>query len=127
MIYQFILGFTMGNFWTLMTIYFSDVLDERVLLTKSPNRGTTVGISAFLSRFARAAQIAIFTIVHVVTGFVEGASTQSPSAQIGIRLHMSLIPGIILIFCLLIYWKFYPITPQIWMENKKKLQELGFA
>jgi len=93
MIYQFILGFAMGNFWTLFTIYFSDVLDERVILTKSPNRGTTVGISAFLSRFARAAQIAIFTVVHILTGFVEGAPTQSPAAQIGIRLHMSLIPA----------------------------------
>lgn len=126
MIYQFILGFTMGNFWALMTIYFSDVLDERVVLTKSPNRGTTVGVSAFLSRFARAAQITIFTIVHVLTGFVEGASTQSPAAQIGIRLHMSLIPAIILLICTIIYWKFYPITPQIWMQNKQKLKELGF-
>jgi Na+/melibiose symporter-like transporter len=129
MIYMFILGFTMGNFWTLMTIYFSDVLDERVILTKSPNRGTTVGVSAFLSRFARAAQITIFTLVHMLTGFVEGAAphTQSIEAQFGIRLHMGIIPSIILIFCVLIYWKFYPITPKIWMENKKKLQELGFA
>ncbi len=126
MIYQFILGFTMGNFWALMTIYFSDVLDERVVLTKSPNRGTTVGVSAFLSRFARAAQITIFTIVHVLTGFVEGASTQSTAAQIGIRLHMSLIPAIILLICLIIYWKYYPITPEIWMQNKRKLKELGF-
>ena len=126
MIYQFILGFTMGNFWALMTIYFSDVLDERVILTKSPNRGTTVGVSAFLSRFARAAQITIFTIVHVLTGFVEGASTQSTAAQIGIRLHMSTIPAIILLICTIIYWKYYPITPEIWMANKQKLKELGF-
>jgi len=126
MIYMFILGFTMGNFWALMTIYFSDVLDERVVLTNSPHRGTTVGVSAFLSRFARAAQISIFTIVHVLTGFAEGAATQSPTAQIGIRLHMSTIPAIIMVICTIIYWKFYPITPQIYMENKQKLKELGF-
>jgi len=129
MIYMTILGFTMGNFWTLFTIYFSDVLDERVVLTKSPNRGTTVGVAAFLSRFARAAQIGIFTVVHLLTGFVEGAlpHTQSLDAQFGIRLHMSIIPAIVLAICVLIFWKFYPITPQIWMENKKKLKELGFA
>jgi Na+/melibiose symporter-like transporter len=123
-----ILGFTMGNFWTLFTIYFSDVLDERVVLTKSPNRGTTVGVAAFLSRFARAAQIGIFYLVHVLTGFVEGAlpHTQSLDAQFGIRLHMGIIPALVLAICVLIYWKFYPITPQIWMENKKKLKELGF-
>ena len=128
MIYMTILGFTMGNFWTLMTIYFSDVLDERVIITKSPNRGTTVGVAAFLSRFARAAQIGIFTLVHVLTGFVEGAAphTQSLDAQFGIRLHMGIIPALVLAICVLIYWKFYPITPQIWMENKQKLKELGF-
>ncbi len=128
MIYMVILGFTMGNFWTLFTIYFSDVLDERVVLTKSPNRGTTVGVAAFLSRFARAAQIGIFYLVHVLTGFVEGAlpHTQSLDAQFGIRLHMGFIPAIILLICVIIFWKYYPITPQVWMENKKKLKELGF-
>ena len=126
MVYQTILGFTMGNFWALMTIYYSDVLDERVILTKSPNRGTTVGISAFFSRLSRAAQIGIFTLIHLLTRFDENASVQLPSAQIGIRLHMSVIPAIVLIICTIIYWKFYPITPQIWMENKKKLKELGF-
>jgi len=126
MIYQTILGFTMGNFWALLTIYFSDVLDERVILTKSPNRGTTVGISAFFSRLSRAAQIGIFTLVHLLTGFNENTVTQTPGAQYGIRLHMSVIPALILLICTLIYMWYYPITPQVWMENKKKLKELGF-
>ena len=126
MIYQTILGFTMGNFWALMTIYFSDVLDERVILTKSPNRGATVGISAFFSRLSRAAQIGIFTFVHLITGFNETTVTQTPSAQFGIRLHMSVFPALILLICTLIYMWNYPITPQVWMENKKKLKELGF-
>ncbi len=126
LIYMTILGFAMGNYWALFTVYFADVLDERVILTGSPNRGTTVGISGFLSRFARAAQIGIFTVVHLLTGFVEGSSTQTLASQMGIRLHMGVIPAIILAICLIIYWKKYPITPQVWMENKKKLKELGF-
>jgi len=124
MIYQTILGFTMGNFWVLMTIYFSDVMDEKIILTKSPNRGATVGISKFFSRLSRAAIYAIFTIVHILTGFDPDNITFS--AQIGIRLHMSVIPAIILAICTLIFWKFYPLTPDVWMENKKKLKELGF-
>lgn len=123
-IYQTILGFTMGNFWALMSIYFSDVMDERIIITKSPSRGATVGISKFFSRLSRAAIYVIFTLVHILTGFDE--TNIIPSAQIGIRLHMSVIPAIVLIICVIIYWKFYPITPQIWMENKKKLKELGF-
>jgi len=130
MVSMTILGLTMGNFWALFTIYFADVLDERVILTKSPNRGTTVGVSAFLSRFARGAQIAIFAIMHILTGFFEdpapGTTPQTPLAQIGIAFHMGWIPAIILAICTLIYWKFYPITPQIWIENKQKLKELGF-
>jgi GPH family glycoside/pentoside/hexuronide:cation symporter len=126
LVYLTILGFAMGNYWALFTIYFADVLDERVILTGSPNRGTTVGVSAFLSRFARAAQIGIFAIVHILTNFVEGGKTQTLEAQFGIRLHMGIIPAIILAICLVIYWKFYPITPEVWMENKRKLKELGF-
>jgi GPH family glycoside/pentoside/hexuronide:cation symporter len=123
-LYQTILGLTMGNFWVLMTIYFSDVMDERIIITKSPSRGATVGISKFFSRLSRAAIYAIFTLVHILTGFDE--NNIIPLAQIGIRLHMSVVPAIVMIICTLIYWKFYPITPQVWMENKKKLKELGF-
>jgi GPH family glycoside/pentoside/hexuronide:cation symporter len=126
LVYMTILGFAMGNYWALFTVYFADVLDERVILTGSPNRGATVGISGFLSRFARAVQIGIFAIMHLLTGFVEGSPTQTLTAQMGIRLHMGVIPAIVLAICLIIYWKKYPITPQVWMENKKKLKELGF-
>lgn len=126
LVYMTILGFAMGNYWALFTVYFADVLDERVILTGSPNRGTTVGVSGFLSRFARAVQIGIFAIVHILTNFAEGSPTQSLDAQWGIRLHMGIIPAIILLICLLIYWKYYPITPERWLENKRKLKELGF-
>ena len=114
----------MGNFWALITIYFSDVLDERIIITKSPSRGATVGIARFFERISRAAIYTSFTLVHILTGFDETNIT--PTAQLGIRLHMSVIPSIVLLICVLIYWKFYPITPEVWMENKKKLKELGF-
>ncbi|MFW9948952.1 MAG: MFS transporter [Candidatus Thorarchaeota archaeon] len=125
-VYITILGFTMGNFWALMTIYFADVMDERMIITGTDVRGATVGVQAFFSRLSRGVQIATFAIVHGLTGFVEGQTVQTELAKIGIRLHMSVIPAIILAICTFIYWKYYPITPQIWMENKKKLKELGF-
>ena len=125
-IYQTILGFTMGNFWALLTIYFSDVLDERILITKSPNRGATVGISAFFSRLSRAAQIAVFTLIHILTGFNETAPTQLLPAQIGIRLHMSVVPAIIMVICTLIFQYGYPLTTEKVLENKKLLGELGY-
>ncbi len=126
MIYQAILGFTMGNFWALTAVWFADVLDERVVLTRSDVRGAVVGVQSFFSRLSRAVQIGIFAAVHILTGFVEGAPTQSPLAQLGIRLHMSIIPSIFLAICMIIYWKFYPLTNDKIMENKVKLKELGF-
>ncbi len=125
-IYITILGFMMGNFWALMTIYLADVMDERMIITKSDIRGATIGVQSFFSRLSRGVQIATFAIVHMLTGFVEGQTVQTELAKLGVRLHMSVIPAIILAICTFIYWKYYPITPQIWMENKKKLKELGF-
>ena len=126
LIYISILGLTMGNFWALMTIYFADVLDERVVLTKSDVRGPTVGVSSFFSRLSRAVQIGVFAIVHLATGFVEGQTVQTELAKLGVRLHMSVIPAIILAICTFLYWKYYPITPEKYMENRMKLKELGY-
>ncbi|MEX2720475.1 MAG: MFS transporter, partial [Candidatus Wukongarchaeota archaeon] len=94
MIMIFILGFTMGNLWALTSVYFADVLDERVAITRSPVRGTTVGVHNFFFRLSRGAQIAIFAIVHILTGFVAGSQSQSELAKLGIRLHMTVIPAI---------------------------------
>ncbi|MBA7645805.1 putative symporter YjmB [subsurface metagenome] len=126
LVFIFILGFTMGNLWVLIPVYFSDVLDERVILTRSDVRGTTVGVANFFTRLSRGAQIAIFAIVHILTGFVEGAQAQSELAKIGIRLHMSVIPAIVLAICTLIFWKKYPLTSEETYKIKMKLKELGF-
>jgi len=126
MVYIFILGFTMGNLWTLTGVYFADVLDERVALTRSPVRGTTVGVLSFFNRLSRGAQIAIFAIVHILTGFVAGSQNQTELAKLGVRLHMSVIPAIVLLICTLIFWKKYPLTPEKSLEIRKQIQELGF-
>ena len=116
----------MGNLWVLIPVYFSDVLDERVVLIRSDVRGTTVGVTNFFTRLSRGAQIAIFAIVHILTGFVEGAQAQSELAKLGIRLHMTVIPAIVLATCTLIFWKKYPLTPEETYKIKSKLKELGF-
>ena len=50
----------MGNFWALMTIYLADVMDERMIITKSDVRGATIGVQAFFSRLSRGVQIRNF-------------------------------------------------------------------
>jgi len=126
LVFVFILGFAMGNLWVLIPVYFSDVLDERVVLTHSDVRGTTVGVQNFFNRLSRGVQIAIFAIVHILTGFVEGSQTQTELAKFGVLLHFTVIPAIVLAMCTLIYWKKYPLTPEETYKIKMKLKELGF-
>lgn len=134
-IMNFVLGFAMGNLWTILGLIYADVMDERMAITKKDQRGATVGVGAFFSRLARAVQVAVFAIVHELTGFIEGATSYaelaaaSPTpelALIGIRLHMGVIPCIILAICTLIFWKFYKLTPERVSEVQKELQKLGF-
>jgi GPH family glycoside/pentoside/hexuronide:cation symporter len=126
LVFVFILGFAMGNLWVLIPVYFSDVLDERVVLTRSDVRGTTVGVQNFFTRLSRGVQIAIFAIVHILTGFVEGSQTQTELAKFGVLLHFTVIPALVLALCTLIYWKKYPLTPEETQKIKMKLKELGF-
>ena len=83
-----------------------------------------IGIGSFFSRLSRGAQIAIFAIVHLLTGFIPGQTVQSELAKFGIRLHMSVIPAIIILICTIIYWKFSPLTQEKIIENKQKLAEV---
>jgi GPH family glycoside/pentoside/hexuronide:cation symporter len=126
MIYMSILGFMMANYWALMTIYFSEVLQERMLITRSPVRGTAVGVQAFFSRLSRGVQIGTFALVHILTGFEEGSDTQTALAKIGIRLHMGIIPALILAVCLLIFYLKHPLTPEKMFNIQKQLKEMGF-
>jgi GPH family glycoside/pentoside/hexuronide:cation symporter len=126
MVYMSILGFVMANYWALMTIYFSEVLQERMVMTRSPIRGTAVGVQALFSRLSRGVQIGIFALVHILTGFQEGSATQTELAKIGIRLHMGIIPSIILAVCVLIFYLKHPLTPEVMQDIQRQLKEAGF-
>ncbi|MHA1688915.1 MAG: MFS transporter [Promethearchaeota archaeon] len=134
-IFNFILGFAMRNLWTLLGLIFADIMDERMVITKKDQRGATVGVSSFFSRLARGVQVATFVIVHQLTGFIEGATSYEELAAlspipelalIGIRLHIGVIPCIILSICTLIFWKIYDLTPEKSSEIKMKMKEIGF-
>lgn len=69
-----------------------------------------------------------------MTGFIEGkssyaelaAASRTPElALIGIRMHAALIPALLVLLTIFIFWKWYDITPELVAENKKKLKEMG--
>lgn len=121
----FVWGLAFGGFWTLLWTVLADVIDESIAITGDRKEGIYTGIQAFFGRLAYLNQALVFTIVHVATGFVEGADTQGPFAVWGIRMHFSLIPMIFMGIAMFIFWKWFDLTPDKVQKNREKLIELG--
>ncbi|MBY9009423.1 MAG: hypothetical protein KGD74_06125 [Candidatus Lokiarchaeota archaeon] len=90
---------------------------------KSDQKGATLGVREFIARFPRAIQVLIFAIVHSLTGFDDNPF--SPAAQMGVRLHMTVIAAIIFIVFVVIFWKYYTLTTEKLEKIKTELKELG--
>jgi GPH family glycoside/pentoside/hexuronide:cation symporter len=123
-IISFIFGAGVGGFHLMIGMVFADVIDENVVLTQNRREGIISGLRFFVNNISRVIQALIFTVVHILTGFVEGSDTQTPIAIFGIELHTGVIPAIIVLIGLLVFWKFYTITNEKAKQIKEKLAEL---
>jgi Na+/melibiose symporter-like transporter len=123
LIILFLWGLAFGGFWIMITPTYGDVIDESVVNTERRKESTYGGLRQFFVNLARVIQALTLAFVHELTGFVEGASEQTPLALFGIQLHFGLIPAIYLAIGVLIFWKFYDLTPSKVQENKEKLIE----
>lgn len=120
-----ILGFMMGATNFVRFPIFSDLIDEATIIDGKRQEGIYQGALAFCDRFGILAQPLIFTVVHIITGFVAANDVQTPLAQQGIIAAMTWIPALIALVALLIFWKYYDITVEKTEINKKKLHELN--
>ena len=102
----------------------SDVIDESIVRTGKREEGIYSGFQQFFGRLAILIQAITFVVVHTLTGFDEGASTQSPQAVFGIHLHFALLPMIYMFIGCIIFWKWYDLTPERVKENQQKMKEL---
>ena len=124
MIFAFFLGVSASALWTLMYPTFSDVIDEVVEKTGNRQEGTYFGIRTFIGRLSIVLQAIIFAVVHEITNYVPGAETQSPSAILGIRIIMALIPMVFFVVAFFLMLKVYNLTPQKVKETQNKLMRL---
>jgi GPH family glycoside/pentoside/hexuronide:cation symporter len=118
-------GTGLGGFWALNRLILSDAVDEAVVKTKKREEGIYSGVMMFFNRLAIIVQVLIFAVVHTLTGFVEGANTQSAQAQFGIQLHLGLIPMIVMSITILIFWKLYDLTPSKLEHVQSELKQIG--
>ena len=121
----FLFGIGLGAYWAMMVPVYSDVIDESVIETGKRREALFGGFRFFFGRLAMVIQAITLAIVHELTGFAEGAPTQSQTAVFGIALHTGIIPAIFMAIGTLVFWKFYDITPEKSAEIKVKLNELG--
>ena len=121
---MFVWGLSQGGFWAMLNPVFADVIDESIVKTGKREEGLYNGFQTFFARLAFAAQAVSFAVIHSLTGFEEGATTQSETAIWGIHMHLALVPMIFMILGLLIFKKMYDLTPDKVNENQLKIKQL---
>ena len=127
-------GIGLGAQWFADPPAMGDVLDNVAIKLGRREDAVYYGWNAFFIRLGIAFQAITFAIVHSLTGFVEGSQTlaqlyaNSPTpelARFGIIIHSAIVPALVVLVTIFIFWKWYDLTPDKVTENKKKLKELG--
>lgn len=121
----FVLGLGLGGVLTMLGPIFGDVVDESVVQTHQRNEGLFGGVRFFVTNLSRVLMSIIFTVVHELTGFIEASEIQPASAILGIKLHSGFIPAMFMLAGVLIFWKYYDITPDKAHQIKEKLKGLN--
>ncbi|MFX0073192.1 MAG: MFS transporter [Candidatus Hermodarchaeota archaeon] len=132
----FVLGLALGGIWSLgVPVIMANVQDEYVARTGKNQKGVLLGTWAFVGRFTNFVDELLIAIVFGIVGFKAGYATYSELAGAvdnidlvlwGIRFLIGVIPMCVLLIGILVFWKFYDITPEKFRENREKLKELGF-
>ncbi len=124
LILAFFWGIGLGGFWVMISPTFGDVVDESISRTGIRREGFFAGLRTFMSNIAKIVTAFFFATVHELTGFVEQANIQTTEANFGILLLFGVIPAITMGFGLLVFWKFYDITPGKSRSIREALKEL---
>ncbi|MFX1255367.1 MAG: MFS transporter [Promethearchaeota archaeon] len=122
-LFIFLFGLGFGGYWMIMTPALADVIDEIVVKTGRRNDGIFMGFRAFFGRFAFAVQGVVFFLVHGLTGFAAGVTEQTPLALLGLHSHIGIIPALLLVIGVLVFWKLNDLNPEKVERLKAELVE----
>ncbi|MBD3253898.1 MAG: MFS transporter [Candidatus Lokiarchaeota archaeon] len=132
-IVMLLFGIGLGGQWYMDPPTMGDTLDDIAVRTGKRQQAIYYGFQAFFIRLGQTSIAITIAVVHILTGFVEGAPSlselraRSPTPELalfGIRIHSAIVPAIIVLLTIFIFWKFYNLTPDKVAENRKKLEEL---
>jgi GPH family glycoside/pentoside/hexuronide:cation symporter len=118
-----ILGVGFAGVILLPQTLYADVIDEDETITGVRREGIYSGIQAFIAKGSVSLSYVTMAIVLSLAGFQSGATSQPESALLGIRLLISLIPGIVMFIGILIYTQ-YPLKGERLQRVKKEVLRL---
>ncbi len=107
----------------MMTPAMADVIDEVVLSKKRRDNGVLLGFRAFFGRLSWAVQASSFWLIHSLTGF--NTDPHSASAVFGIHVHMGLLPSILVLTGVLIFWKMNTLNAEKMGNIRKELEQIN--
>ena len=104
---------------------FGDVIDEATIRNGTRQESFYVGFRGLFARIAIIIQAVSFGLIHIFMDFEPGSSTQSPRAIVGLRIQLAIIPMLIMTIGIILFWKFYDLTPEKKEQIKQQLKQLN--
>ena len=104
---------------------FGDVIDEATVINKTRQESFYVGFRSLFGGVAVIIQAISFGLIHIYMGFEPGSATQSSRAILGLLIQVAIIPMIIMIIGITLFWKFYDLTPVRKEKIQAKLRDLN--
>ena len=101
----------------------SAAIDYDEIKTRKRREATFGGIGAFLARLSMIFSAFALITVQLLSGFDPNLESQTPTALIGLRISMSLVPALGLLIGLIVF-KFYPLNYEKFTEQQKQLKVL---
>jgi GPH family glycoside/pentoside/hexuronide:cation symporter len=118
-------GVGIGGHWYVDPPTMGDVLDDIAVRTGKSQQAIYYGFQSFFIKLGQSFIGITIALSHVLTGFQGGDVEQTMLAKFGIRIHTAIVPAILVIITLLIFWKYYKLTPDRVAANKAKLEEMN--
>ncbi len=133
-----IFGVGLSGQWFMAPPTMGDIIDDHAVRTGKKEASIFLGYQTFFIRFGEAFKVLTIMVVHLLTYFPTGEPTltdlqavltpdQLRVALFGIRIHTAIVPAVLVLITLILFWIYYPLTPEKVAENKLKLAEMGLS
>ncbi|TXT63919.1 MAG: putative Na+/melibiose symporter-like transporter [Promethearchaeota archaeon] len=120
-----ILGVGLIGFWLMSNPILADVIDEAVAKNEIRQEGLYMGVRVFFARIALIIQALTFAVIHMLTFFdPEAPAPIDPLPKLGLKIQMAIVPMIIMLIGIIIFYLLYDITPEKKEQTRLRLEQL---